>query len=175
MASLDLDTLQDVIDQVKSNGGAGDPGADQGTARQADLRARFSDSRPWFGKVAAAYLETYSREGIDTAGRDVEVLARGLGGLPEDAEARAAAAFGYLGYDPTGEDTGGQLKPDASGLVSHTTYGSPIHRRFPELPLPGGPLTRLVEATEAIAAGLSFEGEGRSRGLHVELELERRR
>ena len=171
VVSLDLDTLKDVVDQVKSGGGAGAAGKDR-AARQVDLRARLDPAqRPWLGRVAAAYLEAFSRMGIDTAARDVEALARGLGGLPGDAEARTAAALGYLGYDPTGEDTGGRLEAGADGLVEHSLYGSGLHRRWPELPLPGGPLTKLIDATRAIAAGLSFEGEGRTRGLHVELEV----
>ncbi len=175
VASLDLGTLQTVIDDVLDGADAA-PAAGAGAGepkRQVDLRVALDPAAPWLMKTGALFAEAEIRQASWRAYRDIEILAAGLGGLPAAGEARREAALGFLGYEPVA-GPGATFSIDADGRVLHSVYGTEASPRFPALPVAGSPLSRLAEDLAKASFGLVFEGEGDTRGLRAMMTWQRR-
>jgi hypothetical protein len=174
VASLDLGTLQTVIDDVlDSPESPSTPGAGAEPARQADLRVSVDPSAPWLAKAAALVAEAELRKASWRAYRDIEVLAQGLGGLPPEGEARREAALGFFGYEPLAGD-GATFSVDGDGRVAHSVYGTEAAPIFPALPSPTSPIARLADELAHASFGLVFEGKDDTRGLRAMVRWERR-
>lgn len=176
LASLDLAVLQAAIDAVLDGRGprAVEAGKDEGV--QAHLALGLPGDNGHLAKVVSGLLEVEARESLDAVMRDLELLGEALGGLPAEREARDALARRFLGYLP--ESPLGPIDTCASGApcrVRHPQYGSRAEPALPETLPEGTPLRRLVDTTSKLELGLSFEGQGASRGLHATLSWTRAR
>ena len=97
-----------------------------------------------------------------------EALQEGLGSVPDDEDARRALGRAHLGYAPS-VIHGAPVTRDASGHLTHAHYGSLLNPKLPKLPVPGSPLTALLQSTQDLDVAVSFEGKGQHQGLHTSL------
>lgn len=175
VASLDLGTLQTVIDDVLDSASAAPAvdGAAGAPKRQVDLRIALDPAAPWLMRTAALFAESKVRQASWRAYRDVEILAAGLGGLPAEGEARREAALGFFGYEPMA-GPGATFSIDADGRILHSVYGTEVSPRFPALPVAGSPMSRLADELKEASFGLVFEGQDETRGLRAMMTWQRR-
>lgn len=192
LASLNRDVLEMQIDTVLdghvarsaiTRGEAPSPGAASvpgtaaagatGAATGVDLRLSLDEPDGWLARAALGLLEHDVRTSLESAHLDLEALARGRGGLPQDPAALRALAMGWLGYEPQSVQ-GGAFTLGEDGLIRHSIYGSPAEPVFPAIPQEGALLTTLIRTLRSAATNVSFEGKGRTHGLHARFEWSRR-
>jgi hypothetical protein len=177
VASLDRDTLELQIDAALDGRMAAAVAPEQAQTApdgtQADLRIALAGATSWLGRAVLGLFEGEARRALEDARLDVEVLARGRGGLPTDPAAFRATALAGLGYEPRAVQ-GGAFTLTPEGLVGHERYGSPLAPVFPEVPVAAAPLTKVVTSLRQLGMNVAFEGEGAARGLRVQMVWERR-
>jgi hypothetical protein len=164
--SMNRTTLTAVIDQALDGSGPGGPGEDK---RQAMLSV---EPGPWLAQTMAALLDRDAIRQYRAADRDLRALVRGLGRLPNGVE-RRRLALAYLGFEPAAVQGGefSEFKPD---LLEHSMYGTWLRPNIPVTPIAGAPVTRLLSHLKSLKMALSVEGQGSEKGLHVQLEWQRR-
>ncbi len=171
IVALNEATLLQQVDRIL-DGHAPRPPARDGTDDEVAVQTHlgFAADRPdsWLIKVAQAMIETEALRQRSAAFRDMEVLVNGLRkGLPT-----RESTLAYLGFHPATVQ-GGQFEL-TDGALTHTLYGTETTPIVPAVPVEGAPLTRLLETLSTVGAGIEFEGEGKTRGLHIRLGWSRR-
>lgn len=169
LASLDEATLAELIIETKAGESARSPkgAGDSETDAQSHIGIELGPKNGWLEKSLLSLLEGEVLHQRGAVYRDIEILARGLGTLPTRAQ-----ALGFLGYEPAMVQ-GGQFELK-DGRIQHSLYGTETEPVLVAVPVKGAPLTDLVQSTKALDMSLEFEGEGRTRGLHVMLDWQRR-
>jgi hypothetical protein len=171
VASLDRAVMEQAIDMILDDRGPGlsDPASPSPAATQSEIAVRPWPEKSWLLRTALGSLELDARRGFTRSLGYWEILARGLGHAPTDAE--ALAHMGRSLAKPHGQPlTAGQ-----DGDATHAIYGSLVKAMWPALPVAGSPVTAAVEAMRALRMDLSFEGEGEDRGIHARVEVELKR
>lgn len=175
LLSLDRSTLLAQIDAVLDGRvAAAKPEKDAPEdAAQSVLAIRPGAAEGWLVKTIAGLLERGTMSSNRSARRAFEALAVGRGGLPaEDAE-RRRLALDWLGYEPLSAN-GGRFELGPDGLVRHDIYGTEVEPVWPDLPVPGAPVTDFLKSLEELRMTVSFEGEGATRGLRTTILWDRR-
>lgn len=168
VASLDVDTLKRVIDQVlDGNFAVAVSGSDQSLDAQALLNAHFADTS-WLLRAVLGLAEQGVRIATGHAMADIEALTRGIVGLKPTDSSFEALALSFLGAIPSSVH-GGTFDLDKWGYPRHSLFGSEISPVFPDIPVAHSPLTRLVEGLRSVRFGLAFEGKGVERGLRAQM------
>ncbi len=168
IASLDEATLLSQIDAVLDDRAPRE--ADHNAPDTLQSHINFASQHPtsWLTRTALALVETEALRQKTGAFRDMEILTKGLRqGIPS-----RATALAYLGYEPSAVQGGAFQLRDRR--LHHTLYGAEFEPAVPRVPLKNAPATRLLESLETLRMGIAFEGEGRSRGLHIKLGWTRR-
>jgi len=164
LMSLDLASLKWLIDARQA--GLTPGGLGGGSPRQADFR--IASQGGWTGQTLAAVLDTEASRSLWGGYRDTEALLWGLGATPKAGFEEAS--LGFLGYVPEAAQ-GGRFTLSTNHLeVVHEHFGSGVRPRFPALPMKASALTRLAQRLRGLAMGLSIEGTGDHRGLHVTVD-----
>ena len=171
LASPDLATLQFAIDAVLDETAPDIAEVADGGATQSHLGVAPGPPGSWLRRVLMALVEVEALRQQEAAFRDLEVLVRGLGRLPEPEE-RRRIALGYLGFEPATVQ-GGTFSL-RGGQLHHSIYGSESQPIAPEIPVAEGRLTGLLSSLESLGLGVEIEGEGRTRGLRVLVDWRRR-
>ena len=174
LASLNEATLRARIDdcvegRLPTGAQEGKPGSAQAPQWIVDLS--LAPQGP-FWYLAAWLLDATGRE-VDERSQDMaEILWRGVP-RAQAAEVRGLA-LRTLGMVPVSFD-GRELTLGPEG-VTDPVRGSAHAPRWPQLPVPGSPVARLLEAVGQARSEVSFDeeprvGEHPMRGLHVRLTL----
>jgi hypothetical protein len=174
LASLNLATLRARVDEcvdgrLPTSATEGNPGAAQHP--QWVLDVDLAPNRPFW--YMASWL-------LDATGRDVDKRARAVAEVVLRAAPQASApelrnlGLRALGLVPLSFD-GRELTLAPEG-VRDPLRGSEHAPRWPELPVAGSPIARLLEAAGKARSEVSFDEEPRvgdqpMRGLHVRLTL----
>jgi hypothetical protein len=159
-----------VIDAALDGKGPRTP-EDPNVSSQAEWRLAMGDPNGGLSLSTLGMLERPARIQSQRALRDLEVLYLGLGALPQ-GDALRQTALGYLGFEPSSVHGGAFTV--ANGWVTHSLYGSSLAPRALDIPVEGSPVTRLIQGLETLEMALGVQGEKESRGLHVNINWERR-
>jgi hypothetical protein len=170
LLSLDYGTLTGLIDAVLDGKGPRTP-EDPNVSSQTEWRLSMGDPNGGLALSAMGLLEHPARVQSQRAQRDLTVLYRGLGALPQGSELRQTA-LGYLGFEPSSVH-GGEFTV-ADGWVTHSLYGNPLIPRALAIPVKESPATRLIQGLKTLEMALGFQGEKESRGLRVNIGWDRR-
>jgi hypothetical protein len=167
IAAMDRAVLEQCIDQILDDRGptSVDPDAPSPAAAQTEVVIRPWPEQSWLLKTGLGMLEQDARWGFDASLSYWEIMARGLGRAPTDAE--ALAHLGRTLARPHGQP----LAADADGKPTHPIYGSHMAPAWPKLPVAGSPVTAAVEALRLLRMDMSFEGQGEDRGIHARVEI----
>ena len=79
----------------------------------------------------------------------------------------------WLGHDLVGVH-GQRYAVGPDGLVSTDVYGTIPSPAIPDLPVPGSPLSAVMDDLRGLQFSVSFEGEGNHLGLRVRADWARR-
>ena len=171
--SLDRGALEQQIDAVLEGQVPQKAKGEDPTAAQSVLALKPGGAQSWLSRTVLGLLERGTLAGNRSAYRAYEALAQGLRGeLPADPAAREALAIAYLGYAPAAAN-GGRFDL-VDGEVKHSLYGTETEPVFPKIPVVDSPVTAFVQSLEELRLTLSFEGEGRHRGLRSTVRWQRR-
>jgi hypothetical protein len=169
LVSPDQATLEALIDDVLDGRSAGVTKDTE--AAQAHLNIAPGGAGAWLTRTVLGLIEKESHRQTRSALRAMTILKNGLTELP-NADGRRAAGLGYLGFEPDSAQ-GGKFSIDARGHVNHSLYGSLVEPVVPAVPIVDSPAAAVLGTLKALDMGIAFEGEGRTRGLHVMVELTR--
>ncbi|MCA9539360.1 MAG: hypothetical protein KC620_10765 [Myxococcales bacterium] len=177
IASLNHQALLHRIDEVldghppAAGGAAAKKGAQDGA--QARFTLRPASAKKGLGRALLGLFETFTVPTEQAARLASEVLYRGLGPAPVDAIARRDRALAWLGVRPVIPQGGTfSLLPD--GQMGHSLYGTPDAPSWPDVPIQGAPMTRLIEALGSLSLSLHFEGPEAARAMELGLTWQTR-
>jgi hypothetical protein len=124
----------------------------------------------FLSRAVTGIIEAEAFHAHEQAMLGYEALARGIPKLPKE---RRAQALAFLGYDPV-SPFAGEMSLEASGLVLHSTRGTPLEPVIPASDEGNGSVLQVVKNLARLSVGIGFEGKGNERGLHTTIEWERR-
>ncbi|MCA9546623.1 MAG: hypothetical protein KC613_19595 [Myxococcales bacterium] len=163
--------LDAVLDgQIPKAAAAGDARDDN---PQSLIEVRPAAGDGWLARTLLGLTEWANLRANRAALFAWEDLIVGMPGLPEDPAARDAVAKAWLGYTPASAH-GGIYRQAPGGEVEHSVYGSEVAPSWPELPVADSPVTAFTRQLAELTLSVSFEGEGRTRGLRTRLSWTRR-
>jgi|GEM_PF-1151303 len=170
LISLNYTTLTSLIDAVLDGKSPRTP-TDPAVSSQSELRLSMGEPEGGLALSIMGFLEHAARVQHGRAQRDLDVLVRGLGTLPQGDVLRQAG-LGYLGFEPRSVHGGDFAMAD--GWLTHSLYGNVLAPRTLAIPVKGSPATRLIQGLKELEMSLGFEGEKESRGLHVKGRWDRK-
>lgn len=169
--ALDRPTLTRVIDDLLDDrlpqvGAASDP--------QFVFETRSDAGAPLWTALLWM-LQGQANAATKSALRSAEIVLRGAPQATQSTEGLARLSLAYLGYTPlNGHGTPEfVLRPEGA---ADPLQGSALAPSFPELPIPGSPIARLMQRLTAIRGEVSFDKEPEpagtnARSLHTRFQI----